>query len=306
MNIEQAKSIPLAQILDILSRQPTQQKNHEAWYLSPFRNEKTASFKVNIPRNVWYDHGDGRGGDTISLVRFHLEDSGESCTVSDALRWLTNMTGQAPRIMPVVPQEDDKPETPTHFIDHIQSIKHPLLIEYVEKRGIPLSVAQRYMKEVKVVNRETKKFFKALGMRNEDGGWEVRNEFFKGSIGRKNITVIRGSDPNSNEFHVFEGAFDFMSAIIQQENGQHFKGDTYISHSVSILPRVTPYVKDYERYEVGYTWMDNDEAGKKATIALDDFFRTQDQLLHKPQNALYAPYKDVNAWHMVKLGLAGE
>lgn len=306
MNIEQAKSIPLAQILDILGRQPTQLKNHEAWYLSPFRNEKTASFKVNIPRNVWYDHGIGKGGDGINLIREHLEVSGVGSSISDALRWLENMTGQAPRIMPVTPQEEVAKQPSTLFIDGISTIKHELLVEYLEKRGIPLAIAQRYMKEVKIVNRETKKYFKALGMRNEDGGWEVRNEFFKGSIGKKNISVIRGSDPNSNEFHVFEGAFDFMSAIIQRENGQHFKGDAYISHSVAILTRATPYIKDYERYQVAYTWMDNDEAGKKATVSLDNFFQTQEQLLHKPQNALYAPYKDVNAWHMVKLGLTGE
>lgn len=303
MNIEQAKSIPLAQILDILGCKPTQEKNNEAWYC--FRDEKTASFKVNITRNVWYDHGVGRGGDAISLVRYHLELSGENSTVSDALRWLTNMTGQAPKIMPVVPQEEAKqePEPRKYFVQSFSAIKHDLLVEYLETRGIPLSIAQRYMKEVKIVNRETKKYFKALGMRNEDGGWEVRNKFFKGSIGKKGITVIRGSDPNSNEFHVFEAGFDFMSAIIQQEDGQHFKGDAYISHSVSILPKVTPYIKDYERYRIGYSWMDNDEAGKKATISLDDFFKTQNQLLHEPKNDLYLPYKDVNAWHMAKLGL---
>jgi hypothetical protein len=301
MNIEQAKSIPLAQILDILGCQPTQQKNNEAWYC--FRNEKTASFKVNIPRNVWYDHGVGRGGDAISLVRYHLELSGESFTVSDALRWLTNMTGQAPKIMPVIEPEEVKAEPPKYFIEDKSAIKHELLIEYLEKRGIPLSVAQRYMKEVKVVNRETKKYFKALGMRNEDGGWEVRNEFFKGSIGKKNITFIRGSDPNCDSFHIFEGMFDFLSALIQQENGQHFKGDAIITHSVALLTKATPYIKDYERYRLAYSWMDNDEAGKKATIALDDFFKTQNQLLHQPKNELYRPYKDVNAWHMVRLGL---
>ncbi|MCH5716692.1 toprim domain-containing protein [Niabella hibiscisoli] len=302
MNIEQAKSIPLAQILDKLGHQPTQQKKNEAWYR--FRDEKTASFKINIPMNVWYDFGVGRGGGAISFVQYHLELSGENFAVTDALRWLTNMMGNTPKISPVIRSNEKEISTSSSlFVDNVSTIKHELLIEYLEKRGIPVSVARRYMKEVKVVNRETKKYFKALGMRNEDGGWEVRNAYFKGCIGRKNITVIRGSDPNSNGFHVFEGGLDFLSAIIQKENGQHFKEDIYISHSVSILPKVTPYIKDYERYEVAYTWMDNDEAGKKATVSLDNFFKTQDQLLHKPQNRLYRPYKDVNAWHMVKIGI---
>jgi len=30
------------------------------WYLSPLREEKEASFKVNRKKNVWYDHGIGK------------------------------------------------------------------------------------------------------------------------------------------------------------------------------------------------------------------------------------------------------
>jgi len=257
---------------------------------------------VNIPLNVWYDFGVGRGGDSISLVQYHLELSGEDCNVPDALRWLKGMT-DTPKIIPVIRKKEEQANSSLLYIDNVSTIKHELLIEYLEKRGIPIQVARRYMKEVKICNRETKKYFKALGMRNEDGGWEVRNEYFKGCIGKKNITVIRGSDSTSNGFHVFEGSLDYLSAMIRQENGRHFKEDVYVCHSVAILSKVTPFINGYERYKVGYTWMDNDEAGKKATAALGDFIRTQDQLLHKPQNKLYSPYKDVNAWHMVELGI---
>jgi hypothetical protein len=51
--------------------------------------------------------------------------------------------------------------------------------------------------------------------------------------------------------------------------------------------------------------MDNDEPGKRATNSLEEFFKTGECLAHKPMNTIYAPYKDVNAWHMVKLGLVG-
>jgi DNA primase len=40
----------------------------EVWYFSPFRNEKTASFKIKMSDNVWYDFGDGAGGNVIDFV----------------------------------------------------------------------------------------------------------------------------------------------------------------------------------------------------------------------------------------------
>ena len=33
------------------------------WYLSPLRNERTPSFKVNDRINEWYDFGEATGGD---------------------------------------------------------------------------------------------------------------------------------------------------------------------------------------------------------------------------------------------------
>lgn len=51
MNIEQAKAISIVQILEIIGIKPTRLNQKEAWYLSPLRHEKTASFKVNLKRN---------------------------------------------------------------------------------------------------------------------------------------------------------------------------------------------------------------------------------------------------------------
>lgn len=45
-------------------------KEHPAYgmYKSPFRDEKTASFKVDFRANLWYDFGTGEGGSIIDLV----------------------------------------------------------------------------------------------------------------------------------------------------------------------------------------------------------------------------------------------
>lgn len=57
LNCEQAKHIDLVDYLATLGHHPEKIRNNDYWYLSPLREEKTASFKVNRKLNVWYDHG---------------------------------------------------------------------------------------------------------------------------------------------------------------------------------------------------------------------------------------------------------
>jgi hypothetical protein len=57
MKIEQSKAVLLTVILEKLQTEPKSVK--EARYLSPLRNEKTASFKVQTEKNVWYNFWEG-------------------------------------------------------------------------------------------------------------------------------------------------------------------------------------------------------------------------------------------------------
>lgn len=45
--------------------------NNDYWYLSPLRDEKDTSFKVNTKLNVWYDHGLGLGGSLLDLAELY-------------------------------------------------------------------------------------------------------------------------------------------------------------------------------------------------------------------------------------------
>ncbi len=51
MNIEEAKCIPLEDFLKRLGFSPLRQHGDSLWYHSPFREERTPSFKVNLSRN---------------------------------------------------------------------------------------------------------------------------------------------------------------------------------------------------------------------------------------------------------------
>lgn len=303
MNIEQAKSIPLAEILDKMGGKPERPSGHDLYFKAPYRQENTASLHVNTLKNVWYDHGIGEGGDGINLTCKYLQSCGVSFNVPDALRWMGNMMGYAPIIKPI--QNDEPPQDDRKLIViQTQEIERPALVRYLESRGFPVPFAKQYLKQINVYNRQSKKSIFALGFKNDKGGYEVRNKFYQGSTKPKYITFIRGEVIKPPEIHLSEGWPDYLSAIIHKRDGRKFEGDTIVLNSLSNLTKATPYIKGYG-YRTAYSWMDNDVPGKEATNNLHEFFKTEEELLHKPMNEFYAPCKDVNAWHKVKLGLAG-
>ncbi len=300
MNIEQAKTIPLQTILERMNAPLSRQTAHEAWYHSPFRQERTASLHVHLGKNVWYDFGEGKGGDGLALVCAYLQAGGEAATIVDALRWLGNMTGN---LLPLKEKgfvRHFEPDT-GWLLKSVKPIEHLALIRYLELRGIPLPLAKRHLKQVHAKNLQTGRGIFALGLRNEEGGYELRNPFLKSSIAPKTITFVRGPVPKPDGIHVFEGVMDFLSAAADCPE-QQLDGDAIVLNSVANLNDAVPYIKGYG-YRTLHSWMDNDPAGEKARQALYKLARNEPGLLHQPQNALYAPHEDVNAWRMHRLGL---
>ena len=80
MNIKEAKQIRLVEYLRIVGYLPVNVKGYQYWYLSPLREERTPSFKVNDNLNEWYDFGLSAGGDIIDLGR-HLYRTSDISTV---------------------------------------------------------------------------------------------------------------------------------------------------------------------------------------------------------------------------------
>lgn len=127
MNIEQAKSIQLFTLLDKMGFKPTPKKGNEYLYFSPFRNEKTPSFRVNTHKNVWFDFGEGSGGDTVEFVRTYLKSLGKGSSVSESLKWLdenfNNLEALAQK--PKVPKS---PPKTTMILRDVQPISRQGLI----------------------------------------------------------------------------------------------------------------------------------------------------------------------------------
>ena len=59
---DDAKGIDMIEYLASLNHHPLKIRNLECWYLSPLKKEKTPSFKIDRIKQVWFDHGLGKGG----------------------------------------------------------------------------------------------------------------------------------------------------------------------------------------------------------------------------------------------------
>ena len=84
ISIDEARKIDIVEYLEKLGYQPQKIRNNDYWYLSPLRDEKTASFKVNRKLNAWYDHGIGKGGNMIDFgIMYHR------CSIPELLQKLS-------------------------------------------------------------------------------------------------------------------------------------------------------------------------------------------------------------------------
>lgn len=297
MNIAQANAIPLSKILEMLGHQPQRSTSREAYYLSPLRTEKTASFKVDFQANFWIDFGTGEGGDVVKFVCRHLEESGTGSTVPDALRWISDRhLSMAP--YEAVSRSNIVKFEPSLKLIHTNAIGNPKLIKWLSERGISLPLAELYLKQANVRNLKHGFNFLALALKHENDGYEIMNGYgFKGSINGKSISFIRGAAP-AGRIHVFEGVFDYLTALTVAKKEQ-FDDDTIILNSVSIIKMAIGYIQT-NPYNTVMTWLDNDDAGNKTTAAIQEVAKEKGWRVN-PQNSIYAGYNDVNDWYRAKL-----
>ena len=252
------------------------------WYCSPLRSELTPSFKVNAERNQWYDFGTGDHGDIIDLVC-----ALQHCSTAEAMRRLATLKGVrlAPSfsfggITPVSLQRSSME------LIGVQAVKQPKLLLYLSERGLQPSDVSPFLSEV--YYRISEKCFFALGFPNDAGGWELRNPYFKGYFAPKAITTIKGTD--SHKLQLFEGFMDFLS---WRKLHPEVQDDSIMLNSLNLLPKLIPTFHPYTMIE---SFLDNDEAGDRATKQLIDV-----GLSIQDMRACYAPYKDVNEYLVQRL-----
>ena len=193
-------------IRDFLARrgvQPKYERNGYGMYLSPLREERTPSFKVDYVRNLWYDFGLGEGGTLLTLVMqmercdryaaIRILSNGEirqagSTSLSSGIYERPAVGGFSPVVRPAT--------VPAFRILSDAPLRHPALIGYLASRGIAQRIAAGYCREVRYeVNGRA---FFAVGFRNDAGGWELRSARFKGGSSPKYITTLKGCNATND------------------------------------------------------------------------------------------------------------
>ena len=285
MDIETAKRIALDDFLESLGHSSVRRKGKILWYLSPLREERTASFKVDIGLNCWYDFGLGRGGGIIALARELYR--------SNDIKYLLECIGRsAPgsirRFVPNV----KKQELPPVFSDiSVVPLHSTALLTYLRERKIDTNVARNECVEVHYACN-CKRYY-AIGFRNRSGGYELRNRWFKGCIAPKDISYIKSNAGKVNATClVFEGFIDYLSFLTLRKHSRlscfdSMESDFIVLNSVSSICKALPLLREYDKT---VCLLDNDTAGRNAFALLSRTLNGKAEDL----SSLYKGFKDLN------------
>ena len=270
MTIQEIKAISISGFLSSKGYEPVNKKGYKWWYLSPLHTEQTASFKVDLNKNVWYDFGLGKGGNIIDLAM----ELYQTHNISEVLHMMGRLI-----ILPTTPTQSTCPQKDTSFEDiEVKELAHPALLQYLSGRGIDSITAKSQCVEIHYKSAG-KRYF-VIGFKNDAGGYELRNPYFKGCIAPKAITTIRNHE---TACHIFEGFVDYLSYLIL-----HGECDAVVN-----IPSALPMLNKYSQI---CCHLDNDKAGRMAT------WQIMEALGDKCTDASneYEEYKDLNEYLMNK------
>lgn len=284
LNAAEIKSrLSLVDLLANLGFYPVRPTGRELFFLSMLRDSDTKpSFTVNPELNVWYDHGLGKGG---NIIDFGLA-FWKGLTFREVLEKIQEVSG-APAA--AVASDYDRPRRRhacklPHY--QIQEIKepgnNPAITAYLKERGV-WAVAEGRLKEIYYYvedEKKVRKYFFAAGWQNQQGAWEVRNRYFKGSLGHKDVSLIPG---DAKKIAIFEGYFNYLSWRILNPEAT----DTVlVLNSLSLVQAAIKLSRDYFTIDL---FFDRDQPGHLASI---EFCRASPSA--KDRSAAYDGFNDYN------------
>jgi len=277
----------LNDILKKMGHYPTKTSTTRITYRTPFNpNEKTPSFCVfQNDRGEWKnykDYSSGEGGDVYKFVMGYYRISfieakkkiEELLGLNDSQDFVTsnsfsfNQKNSSYEIKKIRKLEDNK-----------------ILMDYLNKRGISNIIILKASLDAVYYQINNKNYF-AIGFKNDNDGYEIRNEYFKGNLINKSLTTILN---NSKQIKVFEGFLDYLSYLEISQNG--IVSDYLILNSVSLIKQALEHLKG--NYELIELYFDNDEAGEKATQKIIQKILNV-KIIDKRK--YYENYKDLNEY----------
>jgi 5S rRNA maturation endonuclease (ribonuclease M5)/gas vesicle protein len=281
-------------ILDYFSNKVTQgklrfegRKGNEFYFATP--HQKTGSIAVNPRKQTFFDHNEGKGGDLFRAIGKleNLPNFNQQVKFGLDISTVVKEQGNQYKQELKNTTNDNKKAQITTVFDEIQ---HPSLKNYMKKRGISDSI---FLKEVHW-NIGQKSYF-ALGWKNDKGGFDLRNEHYKGKLGTNDITTgFIGKKEELSSLAVFEGMTDYLS---YRKNKPDANFEFIVLNSTSNTDKAIENIKNSKsaNHDI-YLFLDKDEAGNKATNQFKAHFKNSDDMReHYVKNS-----KDLNEHYSIK------
>lgn len=272
------------------------------WYLSPFRDENSASFKVDTATNSYIDFGEElRYRDVIELA-MRLSELGKITfdskfrhlsPMARSVLWLADTWGinnqaqnskptfkkhqQSSFVKPTSVKKKSISENAT-TLKSVSTLKNKRIIDYfVNERKINETVVKNLLEEVSYTfpKYADKQFFSA-GFKNRSGGYELRSpgsaknpKGFKGAVSPKDISLIKGSSPTLS-IDLFEGFTDMMTLCTIQNKASPSNNTIVLNSTsmVNIALELLMKMAQENKLKRVYAYIDNDKAGQETLHAL--------------------------------------
>jgi hypothetical protein len=280
-SLSRLREVSLDLFLQLEGFEPVARKKNDTdwWYLSPLREERTASFHIDRLNNVWFDFGLGVGGNPVDFfLRYY------TAGIPEILEMI-NRNYSTHTLHTVEPDRFPDPGRREHrlTVNSVRPLYSYPLKNYLHERSIPIAVADAFCKEIsyEVGGRS----YYGIGFQNDAGGWEVRNKNFKQSSAPKDITCLGSGGASC---HVFEGFMDMLSWRALNPYIDPRSVDTVVLNGAGLFDRALPFMQAHERVHL---WLDRDVTG----LAYRDYALNMGAKF-LDESGLYERFKDLNEW----------
>nr|WP_314753110.1 toprim domain-containing protein [uncultured Capnocytophaga sp.] len=234
------------------------QHGHDYYFL-------TDNEKFSVDEKGYYDFKAGKGGQIFKAV-MELEKK----TWKEAVEFLKDFSNTTISQSVKNQKAENKRLTPTqHYTEKAPSTKitqvtvpnNDKLLEYFAGRGISKEILQQYAQQVHYRNNSDGKNYFGIGLRNQSGGYDVRNPYVKAKVGASDISIITGT---RNEMVVFEGMTDMFSYLqMAKDNGKPNDRTLVVLNSIT---NTGTFIEQFENYTGKiHLFLDGDKAGNDAT-----------------------------------------
>jgi hypothetical protein len=240
--IDELKQIDIVSWLSSRGFEVKKETGSKAWFLSPIHQETKPSFCVYKATNEWKDFGTTeRKGDIIDLVQ-----AIESCdrkTAMDILK--TNK--ETVRFEPIEVSSEPLITVSSVFDSFIS----PSIILYLKSRSIPKTVYSGRVKEVHYSFKDNpEKIYYGAGWANDEGGWEIRNQYHKYATSPKAITTVTNDGGTLN---LFEGWINYLSALAYF-GVDRLEGTTIVLNGLGMYYKIKDTLLQYQKINCFLDW----------------------------------------------------